>query len=157
MQILPYLEQQALYKQFHFDEPWDSEHNKRLIPLMPPVYASPGSTAGPGKTNYLTVRGKDTAFPDAKGTRIAAIRDGTSNTIMAVEVSNPKAVIWTKPDDFVYDQRNPAAGLVGLRPGGFNALFCDGSVRFIAAGIDRQVLKLLFTCNDGQPIDRDQF
>jgi hypothetical protein len=32
--ILPYMEQDHLYKQFHLDEPWDSEHNKKLIPLM---------------------------------------------------------------------------------------------------------------------------
>src|SRR5439155_8430347 len=29
--ILPYLEQDGLYKQFKLDEPWDSEHNKALI------------------------------------------------------------------------------------------------------------------------------
>ena len=31
----PYIEQQALYNQFHLDEPWDSEHNKSLIAKMP--------------------------------------------------------------------------------------------------------------------------
>ncbi len=40
--ILPFLEQDALYKQFHLDEPWDSAHNKTLIARMPPVYRSPG-------------------------------------------------------------------------------------------------------------------
>ena len=41
--ILPFLEQEQLYKQFHLDEPWDSEHNKKLIPLMPKVYLAPGA------------------------------------------------------------------------------------------------------------------
>ena len=36
-QILPYLEQQALYNEFHLDEPWDSDHNKPLIARMPVV------------------------------------------------------------------------------------------------------------------------
>ena len=36
--ILPYVEQEDLYKQFHLDEPWDSEHNKKLIEKMPAVY-----------------------------------------------------------------------------------------------------------------------
>jgi hypothetical protein len=151
--ILPYIEAQPLYQQFHLDEPWDSEHNQKLIPLMPQVYKAPGSTAGPGKTNYLTVRGPNTVFPGAKAVRFADITDGTSNTIMAVEVSDQKAVIWTKPDDFEYDEKNPIAGLVGLRPGGFNAVICDGSVRFISASIDANVLKLLFMRNDGQPVD----
>ena len=152
VKILPFLEAKALYDQFHLDEPWDSEHNKKLIPLMPPVYMAPGSIAGPGKTNYLTVRGPNTVFPGGKGVSFADIRDGTSNTIMAVEVSDQKAVIWTKPDDFEYDEKNPVAGLVGLRPGGFNAAFCDGSVRFLSAGIDPETLKLLFTRNDGKVV-----
>jgi RNA polymerase sigma factor (sigma-70 family) len=36
--ILPYLEQDALYKQFKVDEPWDSEHNFKLLSPMPAVY-----------------------------------------------------------------------------------------------------------------------
>src|SRR5262249_51556565 len=39
--ILPYVEQDNLYKQFKLDEPWDSEHNKKLIAQMPKVYALP--------------------------------------------------------------------------------------------------------------------
>ena len=41
MAILPYIEQDALYKEFHQDEPWDSEHNKKLIDKMPVTYAVP--------------------------------------------------------------------------------------------------------------------
>ena len=33
--ILPFVEQNALYNEFRFDEPWDSEHNKALIEKMP--------------------------------------------------------------------------------------------------------------------------
>src|ERR1043165_2482222 len=29
--ILPYVEQRSLYDQYRFDEPWDSENNKKLI------------------------------------------------------------------------------------------------------------------------------
>ena len=37
--MLPYLEQDALYKEFHLDEPWDSDHNKKLLEKMPPLFA----------------------------------------------------------------------------------------------------------------------
>src|SRR5205085_6609675 len=37
--ILPYIDHDALYKEFKLDEPWDSDHNKKLIPLMPRQYA----------------------------------------------------------------------------------------------------------------------
>jgi hypothetical protein len=150
--ILPYIEQQNLYNQFHLDEPWDSPHNKKLIELMPKTYRSPAAHAPPGWTNYLTVRGKDTAFPGARGVTFAQITDGLSNTIMVVEASDRKAVPWTKPDDFAYSAKNPLDGLVGLWPAGFQAALCDGSVRFISAAIDPTVLKNLFLINDGNPL-----
>jgi hypothetical protein len=159
--VLPYIEQQALYEQFHLDEPWDSEHNQSLIERMPPVYRSPNSNAAPGKTNYLGVRGKEKVFVAPKqdfqgkwplGTGMQEILDGTSNTIMVVEVNDETAVTWTKPDDFEPDEENPLKGLLGLRPGGFQAGLCDGSVRFFAGSIDPKVLKAMFTKAGGEVV-----
>ncbi|HWB00846.1 MAG TPA: DUF1559 domain-containing protein, partial [Pirellulales bacterium] len=31
VQLLPYVDAKALYDEFHLDEPWDSEHNRKLI------------------------------------------------------------------------------------------------------------------------------
>jgi hypothetical protein len=153
--ILPFIEQENLYREFHLDEPWDSEHNKKLIDRMPKTYRSPASSAAPGMTNYLTVRGKDTAFPGEQGVKIAEITDGLSNTIMLVEASDRKAVIWTKPDDLEFNEKNPIDGLLGLWSGGFQAALCDGSVRMIKRTIDPDVLKNLFIRNDGNPLPPD--
>ena len=71
---------------------------------------------------------------------MAQITDGTSYTIMTVEASDERAVVWTRPDDFTYDQAKPIAGLVGLRQGGFLAGFADGSVRRIKASVKRPTL-----------------
>jgi hypothetical protein len=149
--ILPYLDQAALYGQFHLDEPWDSEHNKKLIDLMPPEYRNPNAAAGPGLTNYLTVRGEHTAFPGKEGIALQQITDGTSYTIMAVEADNERSVPWTKLDDFQYDDKNPMAGLFGMRPGGVLAAFCDGSVRLIPAQIGPDNLKAFFIRDSGKP------
>jgi hypothetical protein len=153
VRLLPYLESNNLYDEFRMDEPWDSEHNKKLINRMPPVFRSAGSEAGPGMTHYLTVRGKDTIFPGAEGVKMAQIRDGSSNTIMIVEASE-QAVIWTKPDDFEYDPDNPIRGLIGsLRPGGFNAAFADGSCRFLPKDTDAETLRRLFQKSDGNVVN----
>jgi hypothetical protein len=155
--ILPFLEQVELYQQFHLDEPWDSEHNKTLIERMPEVYRSPNSQGKPGMANYLGVSGADGVFVRPRpgenlGTPMQRIRDGTSNTLMAVEVPDGTAVIWTRPGDFAPDAEQPTRHLLGLRPGGFLAGLCDGSVRFIAESIDARVLRAMYTISGGEAV-----
>jgi Protein of unknown function (DUF1559) len=143
--MLPYLEQDTLYKQFRRDEPWDSEHNRKLIARMPAVYRSPNQTSAPGTTVYLVPDGEGTMFGGKDGLRIAQIRDGTSNTIMAVEADNDQAVPWTKPDDLKVDAKNPLKGLGHLHPAVFHVLMGDGSVRAFRNSFDAGVLRALFT------------
>ncbi len=157
--ILPFIEQQALYDQFHLGEPWSSRHNRKLIAQMPAVYRSPRSQADPGKTNYLgnATEGGIFVAPSKsgktpRGTRFRDIRDGTSNTIMVLEVSDTAAVIWTRPDDFEMAPDNPLRGLAGVWPDVFMAGFCDGSVRPIKFLIDRDALKALLTRAGGELI-----
>lgn len=152
--LLPYLEEAALYQQFHLDEPWDSEHNKKLIAKMPSVYRQPNGTVEESKTCYLVPVAKGSIFETLKPTRFAQMTDGTSNTIMAVEASVDSSVIWTKPEDLEVDRRAPFEGLLGVRPGGFQALFADGSVQFISQALDPQVLWAMFTMNGGEVIQR---
>ena len=153
--ILPFLEQQALYDQFHLDEPWDSEHNRKLIPLMPAVFLDPSSPLPPadGKTHYLGVVGEGVFFHNAdKGRQLREIRDGTSNTIALVQASDDAAVTWTKPEDWKYDPQQPLLGLGGLHPGIFLAGFADGHVRAISSTIDLDVLRALFTADGGEVV-----
>ena len=157
--ILPFIEANNLFDQFHLDEPWDSEHNKKLIAQMPAVYQAPGSKAGAGKTNYLGIYGK-TAFlsdPTNKermplGSKIRDFTDGTSNTVSIVEAADSEAVIWTKPDDYTPDPKQPNKGLIGLRKKGFLAALVDGSIRFITDTVPAEVLNNLFNRQDGNPL-----
>jgi prepilin-type processing-associated H-X9-DG protein len=164
--ILPFVEQNVLLNEFKLDEPWDSPHNKALIERMPPSYAIPGAEAGPGMTFYRGFSGAHTLFdPQLKnGIGIQNVTDGTSNTLGIIEAK--EAVPWTKPDEEIAfdatatkpEQLQELLSSVGSHfPGGFNALFLDGSVRFLKLSINPQVLKALITRDAGEVISSDSF
>ncbi len=115
--LLPYLEQEVLFNKFRLDEPWDSPHNIRLLPEMPAVYRSPLSNRS-DETVYVAIPIDDGAIRRPKiptegvepplGVSLREVVDGTSNTVMLVEVDDSDAVPWTKPVDY------PAAKLASL-------------------------------------------
>ena len=80
--LLPYLDQKALYDEFHLEEAWDSEHNKSLIEKMPAEFGSPG-VSDIGKSAIHVFVGKGTALDAEKGS-VRDFTDGTSNTILAI-------------------------------------------------------------------------
>src|SRR5471030_1054793 len=82
--ILPYIEQDALYKQFKLDEPWDSEHNKKLSDVLVRTYVDPRLPDPKGRTYYKLFVGKETPFDWLQSMKIQDIADGTSNTVMVV-------------------------------------------------------------------------
>ncbi len=129
--ILPYVEQRALYEQFHLDEPWDSPHNKPLADRVPSVFQCPSERLpSQSLTTYVVVVDARSMFTgEASGVPISSVSDGTSKTLLVVEAASP--VLWTKPDDL---SLAPVARLLGVgskHPGEFNALMADGLVRFI--------------------------
>jgi hypothetical protein len=151
--ILPYLEQEKLYKEFHLDEPWDSEHNKKLIDKMPRVYLAPDDGSKTHLTRYQAFVGKGAFFEGTTGLRIADITDGLSNTIMVVEA--PKGVPWTKPEDLAFDDGKLLPRVVDPMKNGFMAGLCDGSVRFFKKTMKEGTLRLYIQRNDGLPIPDD--
>jgi Protein of unknown function (DUF1559) len=151
--VLPFLEEAQLYNEFHLDEPWDSEHNLTLLPRMPAVYRHPSSTAPEGHTVYLAVVGEETGLMPDMGLTFANITDGTSNSILAVEVDDAAAVPWTSPQDYTPDQDDILKDLrVNGPSGAFNALFFDCSLHMISSTIDPEVLWGLFTRAGGEPV-----
>jgi Protein of unknown function (DUF1559) len=130
VQILPYVEGGHLYEQFKLDEAWDSPHNIKLVKQMPAVFRGPNSKADAGKSNFLLPSGKGLFFDTTVTERkIQDMTDGTSNTIMVLEVDDDHAVTWTRPVDLNVDVKQPLKGLGGNPAGKILALFADGSVR----------------------------
>jgi hypothetical protein len=144
--LLPLLGEEKLYKQFKLDEPWDSPHNRKLIPHIPAVYSpDDGKLTAAGKTLFLAPLGEATMFPGRKRVRISDVLDGTSNTIFIVEAADDQAVIWTKPADLKYDPKKPLAGLVDKHRPEFAVLLVDGTVHFLPVTISPETLRALFT------------
>ena len=155
--ILPFVEQQGLAGQFHADEPWNSPDNQALVNVCPGVFIAPGDEANPGhETNILGVVGPDTVLATGAPVTMADIRDGTSNTIVAVELAGT-GIAWSEPRDITVDELVAAIGRQpgdpGPRcvyPGGAHCVFADGSVHFISSSIDPAVLRALCTRSGGE-------
>jgi hypothetical protein len=126
--ILPYIEQEALYREFRLDEPWDSPHNLALLPRMPRLYA-PFDGSQPSElhsTFYQVFVSKGTPFEGPRGLKLKPFQGGRP-TLLIVEAG--EAVPWTKPADLVYDPARPLPKLGGiLRDGRFRATLADSFV-----------------------------
>lgn len=154
--ILPYIEQEKLYKEFKLDEPWDSDHNKKLIEKMPKVFAtgSDPKLAQAGKTTFVVPFGKDLIFNDSgKGRTLATITDGTSNTVMALHADDEAAVVWTKPEDLPLTAKEPLKKLGKRYDKGFLVLMADGSVRMVSNKVDPALFWKMLTPAGGEVIE----
>jgi hypothetical protein len=155
--LLPFLGETSLYRQFRFDEPWDSESNKKLLPLMPRIYAAPGTTDPPGMTRYRVFVGEQAAFAPPRqgeaGTRGRHLRDftdGTANTILIVEANDP--VEWTKPDELDYAPGRPLPG-IGKMHGFTNVIMADGTAHLLPPDLPEAELRAMITYNGGEPVN----
>ena len=154
--LLPYLEAQELYKAYNFDEPWDGPNNRKLIDKMPVVYGYPeAGRVSSSKTAYLVFTGPKTLLGNGEKVNFVDVTDGLSNTLLAVEAR--RDIPWTKPEDIPFDPNGPLPEPGGFVADGFNALFADGSVRFIRKTVKPQVLKALITRAGGEVISSDSY
>ena len=81
--ILPFLEQQALYDQYDFGEPWDGPNNIKLLGKMPPFFRCPSSSPGPAAstaTSFVVITGPGTMFPGAESIRRASLSTSLPTT-----------------------------------------------------------------------------
>jgi hypothetical protein len=154
--LLPYLGDDRLnrlYKQFRFNEPWDSAHNKKLLAWMPPLYAAPtGQGKAEGLTYYRVFVGKDAPFNGTIPPSLpATFKDGPANTFLVVEAGDP--VPWTKPEGLPYAKKRRLPPLRALFHDGFNAVMADGSARIVPALTSERTIRAFITPAGGEKID----
>ncbi len=154
--ILPYLQDDGLFKLFKLDEPWNSVNNKMLLDRMPMAYVPKDARdANAGMTYYQAVVGKGAGFEAGKALRLpASFPDGLANTLWVAEAATP--VEWTKPDDLTYDAGKPLPKFGGLFGGDFNAVFVNGSVHFLSKDADETNLRAAITRAGGETLDTEK-
>jgi hypothetical protein len=167
VELLPYIEQENLYRQFHLDEPWDSPHNIQLLDKMPPTYAAPRGfgNAKPHETYYRIFTGPGTlyssmVFDPVKGIMvmkspytIGNVPDGTSNTIFVVEAGDP--VPWTKPEELTYDPKGPIPPLAGVYRDLFMVGLLDCSIKSVSRSVKEEHLRAAITAAGGEVLPFD--
>jgi hypothetical protein len=181
--LLPYLEDgqhQALYDQFHLDEPWDSPHNKPLADQMPAVYQTRGTPRGqtrfrapvidqPGVALDKRRTDQDTLFElgptievgenhhleTVKGLRLDDARDGTATVILLVYAPSSEATPWTKPEPLLIDPNNPAAAWSSGGEKKIMVAMSNGQLQNLNASASAATLKHLLMRSDGNRVNVD--
>ena len=155
--LLPFMEEKKLYELYRFDEPWDGPNNRKLHGEMVRVFACPHNRGKQPETetNYLAVVGPQTMWPGEKATKWSEIKDGSSNTIMVVEVHG-SGIHWMEPRDLHMVQMsiaiNPARGqgVSSGHPHGATFLFADGRVQFLPDETPPDALRAALTIAGGE-------
>lgn len=158
--LLPFLDQKELYGQFKLDEAWDSPHNAPLAKNMPDVFRSPDSPAGSTKTRFRVFECEreeglnklTSMFPLGTPSRMRDTKDGTSNTILVVEVGPDQAVEWTKPGGLSAAHPQEELGATGTTVA---VLIADGSVALIKRDLDDRLWKGIVSPQDRIAFDWD--
>jgi hypothetical protein len=146
--LLPHLEQRPLYDRFDKTKAWDSPENMPFSSMTIPMFLDPANpSTNMGRTDYLLISGKGSALEDTPGVKhsLDSILDGTSNTILVMEVKGTAS--WAAPN--TWDINQP---LNGNHPNVVIVGFADGSVKTINKNIDPGTLQKLTEKADGQAI-----
>ncbi len=124
--LLPYLDEDDLYRQYKLDEPWDSQHNSKLLEQAPDVFRAADEEPDSVDTCYFVLSGEDTLFANGSGTAVAEEDNPALHSILIVE--SRRGVPWTKPVDVPFDAEAPFPKLGGIHKDLFLCILADGRI-----------------------------
>jgi prepilin-type processing-associated H-X9-DG protein len=157
--MLPYIDRRDLYDKYRFDEPWDGPHNRQLHDTMIEVFCCPEAGRPSTSTNYVVVRGNETAWPDSQQIKLDEISsaDGLEHTLLLVETAET-GIHWMEPRDDSFSKiplrlDSSAGPAVSSRhPGVVNVIFCDGRVKPLSQELPPATIRALLTVRGGEKI-----
>jgi hypothetical protein len=153
--ILPWLEHSNRYQKIDLSKPWNHPSNAEAFKTTPDLYRCPSFELPADSTTYLAVVGENACFHPTKPRAISEITDGTSNTLMVIEVPVKQAVPWMSPQDadeqtlLRISQHDELA-----HSGGVQAALADGSARFLSATMNPETRRAVISIN-GEEVIRD--
>jgi len=152
VQLLPYLGEDKLFKQYNQSEPWDSEANQKVLAQMPAVYRAPGADPKSTMTSYSLPITKGGMHPEAvmkRGVSEQNFNDGTLYTIAIIETETQ--IPWTKPDDLVIDKTAPLPALGFKDQPTLRVIMASGDIRIIRKNVNSEQLYPWLTPRGGEP------
>jgi prepilin-type processing-associated H-X9-DG protein len=168
--LLPFLQQDGLYRSVRLDEPYDSPHNRALFEsakwrdtegsAASPCFFCPADRENRTDTNYVMLVGPRTISNGPNSVRLKDITDDPATTILVVEVYD-LGIRWYEPRDLRVDQmsfriNDPDYHSIASRHvggfGGAQALFADGHVEYLWDKTDPRMVEAMTTINGGEDV-----
>jgi hypothetical protein len=148
--LLPDLQEEELYQQYDFSQPWDAPQNLEVAKKIPDIYKNPFQLKS-GKTCYVVVTGEETNFPGAESSRLPSIFAGSRGPLAQVLLIEASAeeFNWTEPVDLKLEEldlkinRGGAKQLNSRIGGGIMVGYVDGRVATIAESTSGESLREL--------------
>ncbi len=148
--ILPYLEEQTLYEKIDLAKPWNDPANQEAYETVVAAYRCPSTNPPPNHTTYLAVVAPGACFRPAASCKLSEITDGPGSTLLVIDADSESHVHWMAPVDASAQQvLNFRTAAKLQHPGGFQAAFADGSVRFLASSLSTATLRALISIDGG--------
>ena len=159
MLLLPYMDNRPLYDQWkqHRNEPWNGPQNSKLSQTVLEFLHCPSDTGPITDTSYVAVVGPGTIWPGTVQVGNSQITDGTSNTLVLVEVTN-SGINWMEPRDLDFANRSPGInprsglGVSSNHPAIVCVQFADGRTTTLNESITEQQLRALLTIAGGEKV-----
>lgn len=134
--ILPYLENEQLYKTIDLSKPWDDPANAAARETTVNEFACPAADVPSGHTTYMGMVASNAALLPEESRPLSEITDDHAETLVVIEVSTDKAVHWMAPqDDGVRFLLNFGTESELAHAGGTQGAFIDGTVQFLPTDI----------------------
>jgi hypothetical protein len=150
--LLPHIEQQAMYNAVRLDQAWNSEANRQFFSTLIPVYCQ-----SPQLGAKTTIR-----FPVYPGSLwhgqgppkdFRDVKDGTSNTIAAINAPEHAAIEWANPQPWVLSVDDPMSDVFGDRVTATVVLLDGAALVLKKSEMTNDKLKAMLTIDGGESID----